>query len=51
MITATFNNHIGGAELVKMEQGVSIMKAAILNGVGNIVGECGGQAMCAPPAT
>lgn len=47
MITATFNNYIGGAELVKMEQGVSIMKAAILNGVGNIVGECGGQAMCA----
>ena len=47
MITATFNNPQGGVELVQMEPGVSIMKAAILNGVGNIVGECGGQAMCA----
>ncbi|MCV9993346.1 2Fe-2S iron-sulfur cluster-binding protein [Paeniglutamicibacter sp. ZC-3] len=47
MITATFNSASGGTELVQLEPGVSIMKAAILNGVGNIVGECGGQAMCA----
>jgi 2Fe-2S ferredoxin len=47
MITATFNHPESGVEMVWMEPGVSIMKAAILNGVGNIVGECGGQAMCA----
>jgi 2Fe-2S ferredoxin len=47
MITATFNHPESGVEMVQMEPGISIMKAAVLNGVGNIVGECGGQAMCA----
>lgn len=32
---------------VDVDTGVSAMRAAILNGVDGIVGECGGQAMCA----
>lgn len=34
-------------EPVDVEEGVSVMRAAIVNGVDGIVGECGGQAMCA----
>lgn len=32
---------------VEVATGVSAMRAAILNGIDGIVGECGGQAMCA----
>ncbi|SJM63382.1 Ferredoxin, 2Fe-2S [Gulosibacter sp. 10] len=32
---------------IDAEEGQSVMRAAILNGVDGIVGECGGQAMCA----
>lgn len=32
---------------VEAEPGQSVMRTAILNGVRGIVGECGGQAMCA----
>lgn len=47
MITARFNHAEGGTDTLQLEPGVSLMKAAVLNGIGNIVGECGGQAMCA----
>lgn len=47
MITAIFNHAQGGSDTLELEPGVSLMKAAVLNGVGNIIGECGGQAMCA----
>ncbi|MBP1326513.1 2Fe-2S ferredoxin [Leucobacter exalbidus] len=32
---------------ITAEPGQSVMRTAILNGVDGIVGECGGQAMCA----
>lgn len=34
-------------QVVEAEDNQSIMRAAILNGIDGIVGECGGQAMCA----
>ncbi|MFJ3956820.1 2Fe-2S iron-sulfur cluster-binding protein [Arthrobacter sp. NPDC090010] len=41
--------YIGLDDSVEVEatEGQSIMRAAVLNGIGGIVGECGGQAMCA----
>ncbi|MDX2972248.1 2Fe-2S iron-sulfur cluster-binding protein [Kribbella solani] len=47
MQKATF--HYGGtpAEVVEVDADVSLMRAAVTNGVAGIVGECGGQAMCA----
>lgn len=37
----------GSATVIDVEPGTSIMRAAITNDVAGIVGECGGQAMCA----
>lgn len=37
----------GTSAEVAVDAGQSVMRAAILNGVDGIVGECGGQAMCA----
>lgn len=34
-------------QVVEADDGASVMRAAIMNGVDGIVGECGGQAMCA----
>lgn len=34
-------------ETLEVKPGTSVMRAAILAGVNGIVGECGGQAMCA----
>ncbi|MFE4664643.1 2Fe-2S iron-sulfur cluster-binding protein [Streptomyces sp. NPDC056716] len=47
MAKATF--HRGGTDLdvVETEAGTSLMRAALQHGVPGIVGECGGQAMCA----
>lgn len=40
--------HVGGeTDIVEADAGVSVMRAAVQNGVAGIVGECGGQAMCA----
>ncbi|KFF98894.1 ferredoxin [Streptomyces scabiei] len=41
--------HLGDAivELPGVQPGTSVMRAAVQNGVTGIVGECGGQAMCA----
>lgn len=35
------------ADVLDVEPGTSLMRAAVQNGVRGIVGECGGQAMCA----
>jgi ferredoxin, 2Fe-2S len=35
------------AEVLDVEPGTSLMRAAVQNGVHGIIGECGGQAMCA----
>lgn len=37
----------GGERIVDVEDGVSVMRAALENDVPGIIGECGGQAMCA----
>jgi 2Fe-2S ferredoxin len=41
-------HHAGGdVDVLDVEPGTSLMRAAVTNGVAGIVGECGGQAMCA----
>ena len=47
MPTITFVQPTGEAETVTVEEETSLMRAAVANGVDGIVGECGGQAMCA----
>lgn len=42
-----FNHPGGSVDVVEVEPGTSIMRAAVMNGVDGIIGECGGQAMCA----
>ncbi|WP_066302672.1 2Fe-2S iron-sulfur cluster-binding protein [Arthrobacter luteolus] len=47
MNTITFIQPSGTPAVVTVEPGTSLMRAAVTNGVDGIVGECGGQAMCA----
>ncbi|MFJ6417785.1 2Fe-2S iron-sulfur cluster-binding protein [Paeniglutamicibacter sp. NPDC091659] len=47
MPTITFTQPTGEATEVTVEEGTSLMRAAVTNGIEGIVGECGGQAMCA----
>lgn len=47
MSTIIFTQPTGDAETVTVEDGTSLMRAAVTNGIEGIVGECGGQAMCA----
>ncbi|WP_027943952.1 2Fe-2S iron-sulfur cluster-binding protein [Amycolatopsis taiwanensis] len=47
MSKVTFHHDGGLAEVVEAEPGTSLMRAAVHNGVRGIIGECGGQAMCA----
>lgn len=47
MAKVSFYQNNGNIDVVDVEPSVSIMRAAVLNGVPGIVGECGGQAMCA----
>ncbi|MCR3721985.1 MULTISPECIES: 2Fe-2S iron-sulfur cluster-binding protein [Prauserella salsuginis group] len=42
-----FHQPGGRVATVETEAGVSVMRAAVQNAVEGIVGECGGQAMCA----
>ncbi len=47
MPSITYVQSNGQTQTVETVQGVSVMRAALQNGVPGIVGECGGQAMCA----
>ncbi|MET1155855.1 2Fe-2S iron-sulfur cluster-binding protein [Arthrobacter sp.] len=41
-------HHAGGAvDILDVDPGTSVMRAAVTNGIAGIIGECGGQAMCA----
>ncbi|HLU54148.1 MAG TPA: 2Fe-2S iron-sulfur cluster-binding protein [Pseudonocardia sp.] len=42
-----FHREDGSSDVVAVEAGSNVMRAAVQNGVAGIVGECGGQAMCA----
>ncbi|MFI5718945.1 2Fe-2S iron-sulfur cluster-binding protein [Nocardia sp. NPDC051750] len=42
-----FHHDSGATDVVAIEADSNIMRAAVQNGVAGIVGECGGQAMCA----
>ena len=47
MPTVVFHHPDTPPEVVEVQAGTSVMRAAIQSGVRGIVGECGGQAMCA----
>lgn len=47
MITVHFISAGGEAFSVEVNEGESLMQAALINGIEGIVGECGGSAMCA----
>jgi ferredoxin, 2Fe-2S len=47
MPVITFVQPTGESQTVTVEEKTSLMRAAVANGVNGIVGECGGQAMCA----
>lgn len=47
MPKVTYNHSDGGVDVVEVPTNTSIMRAALLNDVKGIIGECGGQAMCA----
>ncbi|GAA1141539.1 2Fe-2S iron-sulfur cluster-binding protein [Nesterenkonia lutea] len=47
MSTIIFTQPSGTTDAITVEEGTSLMRAAVTNGVEGIVGECGGQAMCA----
>ena len=42
-----FHRDGGATDVVDADAGSNVMRAAVQNGVAGIVGECGGQAMCA----
>ena len=47
MPTVVFHQPDSTQDAVQAPVGTSLMRAAVENGVRGIVGECGGQAMCA----
>lgn len=47
MPTVTFTQPSGATDVVHVDDGTTLMRAAVTNNVPGIVGECGGQAMCA----
>lgn len=46
-IDVTFRLPDGSTQVVDARVGTSVMQAAVESGVPGIIGECGGQAMCA----
>lgn len=47
MATITYIHPDDRVDALEVAEGTSIMRAALEHGVNGIVGECGGQAMCA----
>ena len=47
MPSITFAQPDGTEQTIEVAAGTTLMRAAVSNGVDGIVGECGGQAMCA----
>ena len=47
MPTVVFHHQDAPPDVVEASSGTSLMRAAVERGVRGIVGECGGQAMCA----
>lgn len=47
MTKISFHHTGGDVDVLDVPAGTSIMRAAVANGVPGIIGECGGQAMCA----
>ena len=47
MATITYHQQDGETRTVEVADGTSVMRAALENDIPGIVGECGGQAMCA----
>jgi ferredoxin, 2Fe-2S len=47
MPSVTFTQPDGSEQRLDVSPGTTLMQAAVSNGVDGIVGECGGQAMCA----
>lgn len=47
MPTIVYHHSDGAVDEVEVAEGTSIMRAALDNSVKGIIGECGGQAMCA----
>lgn len=42
-----YHHASGNTDVIDAVPGTSVMRAAVTNGVDGIIGECGGQAMCA----
>jgi 2Fe-2S ferredoxin len=47
MVRITYVDHDGGRHEVEAEAGMSVMEAAVKNGIAAIEGECGGACACA----
>lgn len=47
MPEVTYHHADGTSDVVNAPAGTSVMRAAVAHGVTGIIGECGGQAMCA----
>lgn len=47
MPTITYVSSTDGTSAVEVEVGATVMRTAVVNGIRGILGECGGQAMCA----
>lgn len=47
MPKVTYQHGTASADVLDVGPGTNLMRAAVENGVNGIIGECGGQAMCA----
>jgi 2Fe-2S ferredoxin len=47
MPSITYCHPDGTEDTIEVVPGTTVMRGAVTNGIGGIVGECGGQAMCA----